>query len=196
MTTPLSNPATSRTPEAEILPLLLERWSPRSFTDEALPPGELERMLEAARWAPSANNAQPWRFLYALRGDAHWDTLAALPNERNQVWCTRAAALLVVLGDTASRSHAFDAGCAWGQLALQAHAMGWATHAMGGFDAQRAREVLHVPDSFAVLTMVAIGRRGALQALPPELQERERPSGRHPVDTRAFNRAFPSQTAG
>lgn len=195
MTHPAPNPATGRAPEAEILPLFVERWSPRSFTDEALAPGDLERMLEAARWAPSANNAQPWRFLYALRGDAHWAAFAALPNERNQVWCTRAAALLVVLADTASRSHAFDAGCAWGQLALQAHAMGWATHAMGGFDAKRAREVLYVPDSFAVLSMVAIGRRGVLQALPPELQERERPSGRQPLATRAFHGGFPAPIA-
>ena len=92
MTTPTAPGV--RTPDAEILPLFLERWSPRSFTDEALPLAQLQRLLEAARWAPSANNAQPWRFLYALRGDTHWDTFAALPNERNRLWCTQAAALL------------------------------------------------------------------------------------------------------
>ena len=191
MTTPTAA-AGVRTPDAEILPLFLERWSPRSFTDEALPQAELQRLLEAARWAPSANNAQPWRFLYALRGDAHWGTFAALPNERNRLWCTQAAALLVVLGDTASRSHAFDAGCAWGHLALQAQALGWSTHGMGGFDAQRAREVLQVPENFAVLTMVAIGRRGPADALPADFREREQPSGRHPVAARAFHGGFPA----
>jgi nitroreductase len=97
----------------------------------------------------------------------------------------------VVLGDTASRSHAFDAGCAWGHLALQAQALGWSTHGMGGFDAQRAREVLQVPENFAVLTMVAIGRRGPVEALPADFREREQPSGRHPVATRAFHGGFP-----
>lgn len=184
-----------RVAAAEILPLILQRWSPRSFTDDHLPPEQLEQMLEAARWAPSSHNAQPWRFLYALRGDAHWDTFVALPNERNQLWCRKAAALLLLVSDSASRTHAFDAGCAWGYLALQAQALGWSTHAMAGFDAQRAREALHVPQTCAIQAMIAIGRRGQPEDLPPALREREQPSSRVERASTMFHGVFPPTAA-
>ncbi len=180
---------------APILPLFLERWSPRSFTEEALPRDALLQMLEAARWAPSANNAQPWRFAYALRGDAAWDAMRSIPNERNQVWSAQAAALVLVLSDTASRYAAFDAGCAWGYLALQAAHQGWAAHAMAGIDADKARQLLNVPENLTVLAMVAIGRRGPAEQLPEGFREREGPSTRRPLADSTVHGAFPAAGA-
>lgn len=177
-----------------IVSLILDRWSPRAFADDALPVASLRQMLEAARWAPSGNNRQPWRFLYALRADAHWTRFAGLPNERNRRWSDHCAALVLLLSDTSSPTHAFDAGCAWGYLALQASAMGWATHAMGGFDQQGARDALQIPDSLQLHAMIAIGRSGDAARLPEDLREREQPSPRKPLDefVRAGRFDFPS----
>jgi nitroreductase len=188
-------PSTPRQAAAPILPLFLERWSPRSFTDEPLPREALLHILEAARWSPSANNAQPWRFVYAMRGDAAWDVLLSLPNERNQGWCKRAGALLLIVSDTGSRTASFDAGCAWGYLALQAAHLGWATHAMAGFDAVKARQLLNVPEQLAAQAMVAIGRRGPADQLPEGLREREGPSARRPLAESIVHGAFPKDGA-
>lgn len=148
-------------------------------------------LLEAARWAPSASNVQPWRFVYSLRGDAFWHGHVGLLNENNQKWAASAAALVIILssryvvapsGDASiSKTHSFDAGCAWGYLALQAHLSGWAAHAMAGFDGERARGLLAVPPAFAVEAMVAIGRQGTVDALPIGLRARELPSQRRPL---------------
>lgn len=192
---PAAPGAASRVAGADILPLFTERWSPRSFTDEAIRVDQLEQLLEAARWAPSSHNVQPWRFLYSLRGDAQWATFASLPNERNQSWCHKAAALLLVVSDSASRTHTFDAGCAWGYLALQAQALGWSAHGMAGFDAERARTALGVPDAFTVQAMIAIGRRGPAEALPEALREREQPSQRLPLSAIAWPGRFPTPSS-
>lgn len=184
----------ARQPEYRIDPQFTERWSPRAFTGEALDQGALMTCLEAARWAPSGNNLQPWRFIYGLRGTPAFDTLLGTLMESNRVWAQNAGALLIVLsrtqrtvpgkdGPQAIVSHAFDAGAAWMSLALQAQALGLHAHAMGGFDRARAREVLAVPEDHALHAVVAIGRRGDASLLPPALQEREAPNGRVPLAT-------------
>jgi nitroreductase len=173
-------------------PEFAERWSPRAFTDEPIDEATLFTILEAARWAPSAFNAQPWHVVYVLRARNRWGEVYDALSAGNQAWAGRAAALLTILsrnvvtrpGDTApvpSATHAFDAGCAWGFLALQAHRMGWATHAMAGFDGARLRSVLNVPDTYSINAVVAIGRRGDGAMLPEGQAQREAPSPRRPV---------------
>lgn len=186
--------AAARQPEYRIDPQFTERWSPRAFTGEALDRGALMTCLEAARWAPSGNNLQPWRFIYGLRGTPAFDTLLGTLVESNRAWAQNAGALLIVLsrtqrtvpgkeGPQAIVSHAFDAGSAWMSLALQAQALGLHAHAMGGFDRAKAREVLGVPEDHAMHAVVALGRRGDPSLLPPALQEREAPNGRVPLAT-------------
>lgn len=189
-----------RTPDHPIDPLFVRRWSPRAFEPAPMPEADLLRALEAARWAPSAYNVQPWRFLYALRGDAHWDAWLDLLVPFNRSWAENASALVFVVSDsllryegeeTPSRSHSFDAGAAWAQLALQAANLGYHAHGIGGLDYERAREVLGVPDSFHVEMAAAIGRRACPDTLPEGLREREHPSPRRPTHESAFRGAFP-----
>ena len=173
---------TSRTSSTPVSPQFLERMSPRAFVPEALTQAQIEQLVDAAHWAPSASNKQPWLFAYALRDDANWAAFSTIPNEFNRRWCLNAGALLVVLSDKAeSGMHSFDAGCAWGYLALQAHAMGLATHAMGGIEAEAARKVLKLGDNWKVECLVAIGERGDKASLPDDLAEREGPSPRKPL---------------
>ena len=171
-----------RSTSTAIHPQFLERNSPRAYVAEALTPAQMEQLVDAARWAPSASNKQPWHFAYALRDDANWQAFSQIPNEANRRWCLNGGALLVVLSDkTASGKHSFDTGCAWGYLALQAHAMGLATHAMGGFSADEARKVLNLPEHLVPECVIAVGRRGDAASLPDDLRAREMPSQRKPL---------------
>lgn len=180
-----------RRPDAAIDPLFAQRWSPRAFTDETLDDATLLGFFEAARWAPSSFNAQPWRFRYGKRGTAAWQPLVDALLPFNRAWAERAAVLVAVMsrtrwtppGKTDAQplgSHAFDAGAAWAQLALQVTRAGWHAHAMGGFDAVRLRDGLRIPEDHAVHAVVAIGRRGDKASLPEALQAREAPSLRMP----------------
>ena len=173
----------ARTATVPIEPQFLTRTSPRAFTGEAVTRPQLEQIVEAARWAPSASNLQPWHFAYALRGDAHWEAFSTIPNEFNRRWCLNAGALIVLLSnpEASAGKHAFDTGCAWGFMALQAQALGLATHAMAGIDTEAARRVLQLPDHWTVQALVAVGQRGDVSTLPPDLAEREVPSPRKPL---------------
>lgn len=171
---------TSRTSSTPVQSQFLERMSPRAFVPEALSTAQVEQLVDAARWAPSASNKQPWVFAYALRGDANWVAFSQIPNEANRRWCLNGGALIVLLSDRQASpgKHSFDAGCAWGYLALQAHAMGLATHAMGGFSADEARKVLNLPEHLVPECVIAVGRRADAATLPDDLREREVASGR------------------
>lgn len=169
------------------------RWSPRAFTEESIEKHDLFTILEAARWAPSSFNAQPWHFVYALHGEDGWNDVLNALRSNNQGWAGRAAALITILsknivvrpGETEpvpSPTHSFDAGCAWGYLALQAHKMGWSTHAMAGFDERVLREALQVPAEYTINAVVAIGRRGDPGLLPEPLRARESASLRRPIE--------------
>lgn len=178
-------------------PLFLDRWSPRAFDASSLPQADLDTLLDAARWAPSAFNYQPWRFLYAHRDSADWARFLGLLLPFNQSWVQHASVLTFILSDSLSsapgsqetkpsHSHSFDAGAAWALLALQATKMGYHTHAMTGVDFDAARRELAVPDRFRIEAAVAIGRMGDKATLPEALQAREAPSGRNPIDSFAF----------
>ena len=192
--------ARSRRADFPVAVQFLDRWSPRAFTEEPMTQADLMGVLEAARWAPSSSNVQPWRFAYSLRGDEHWAGYVSVLNENNQRWARRAAALVVLLSSrfvvapngeaSVSRTHAFDTGCAWGFLALQAHLSGWAAHAMAGFEAERARALIGVPMSYTIEAVVALGRQGTVDVLPMGLQPRELPSQRRPLVDSVFAGKF------
>ncbi|GAP35107.1 nitroreductase family protein [Piscinibacter sakaiensis] len=199
---------TPRTADHPIDRQFLDRWSPRAFTGEALPAETLLTLLEAARWAPSAFNSQPWRFVYAHRDTPAWGPVFDTLSATNQGWARQAGALVVVLSSThwtppgkdapePLRSHAFDAGAAWGYLALQARLAGWDAHAMGGFDRERARQSLGLPETLEPQAVVAIGRRGDKSVLPDALQAREAPNGRRPLAGSIFEgRVGPAASGG
>ena len=194
--------ANARESEHDIDPLFLERWSPRAFTGEAVPQPELLAMIEAARWAASSYNSQPWRFLYALRGTARWDGFLGLLNEANRSWAQQAGALVVLVSNSLMRtpgaerevpshSHSLDAGAASANFALQASRMGWQAHGMVGFDRERAFAELRVPQGYRVEVAYAVGRVGDPAQLPEALRAREAPNGRRPLAEIALEGGFP-----
>lgn len=178
-----------RKPGHKIDELIISRWSPRSLTGEEISDEDLMSLFEAARWAPSSFNNQPWRFIYAKRGTEHWDGLFNLMGEFNQSWTKNASVLVVVVArknfehnEKFSRTHAFDTGAAWENLALEANSRGLVAHGMEGFDYDKARKDLEIPDDYEVMAMVAIGRKGPKESLPEEIQKSESPSSRKPLD--------------
>ncbi len=183
----------SRTPQYSVDPQFVQRWSPRAFEPTAIEEETLLGFIEAARWAPSAFNAQPWRFLYARRDDAHWELFLSLISEFNRSWAQHASALVIILSKTtllrASSgeevpfpSHSFDAGAAWAYLALQATNAGWHVHGMAGIDREGIQRELQVPAPFKVELAVAIGKLGDKASLSEQLQARELPSPRLKVE--------------
>jgi nitroreductase len=165
--------------------LFLDRWSPRAMSGEEIAEEELLTLFEAARWAPSSYNNQPWRILYARRGTGHWPLFLGLLVEGNQAWAKDAAALLLFASKTTFDfngqtypTHSFDTGAAWENLALQAALKGYVAHGMQGFDYERARAELRIPEGFRVEAMAAVGRPGRVEDLPEQLQKREAPSPR------------------
>lgn len=184
-----------RTADHPVLPLFLERWSPRAFDPRPIDDDVLMSLFEAARWAPSSFNSQPWRFAYAKRDDTHWPDFFAALVPFNQSWVQNASALVYVLSDTQmeyggdrvpSHSHSFDAGAAWMALALQAASMGLITHGMTGVDFDAARKVVNAPDDFRVEAAIAVGYQGDKATLPESLQQREVKSGRRPLSETVF----------
>jgi nitroreductase len=179
----------ARTADHLIEPLFLQRWSPRAMNGEPLREGEILSLFEAARWAPSTYNEQEWRFLYGRRETPEWATFFNLLVEGNQAWCDQAAMLGVVLSHKVftrngkpNPVHTFDAGLAYENLALQGAAMGLVVHGMQGFDYERARRDLNVPEDYSVEAMFAVGRPGDPAKLPESLRDKEQPSGRKPVE--------------
>jgi nitroreductase len=165
--------------------LLLDRWSPRAMSGEEISDEELMRLFEAARWAPSSFNAQQWRALYAKRGTEHWPLFFELLVEGNKSWAKNAALLVLFVSRTTfehdgepSITHSFDTGAAWENFALQGFCQGLVVHGMEGFDYERARVELRIPEQFQIEAMAAVGKPGAKEVLPDKLQKRESPSNR------------------
>ena len=189
MTEKLSKEAiNSRKPEYEIHPIIIGRWSPRAMAGEEISDEELMPLFEAARWAPSSYNNQPWRFIYAKRNTEHWKKFMDLMVEFNQSWTKNAAVLIVVISQKIfeyngkpSRTHNFDAGAAWENLAIEGASRGFVVHGMEGFDYDKARNVLGIPDDYDVECMIAVGVKGKKEDLPKELQDKEVPSTRKPL---------------
>ena len=169
--------------------LFLDRWSPRAFTGEEISEAELMTLFEAARWAPSSYNSQPWRFIYGRKGTPHFDKLLGLLVPFNQSWAKTASALVILVSNSMmtppgkdtpvpSHSHSMDAGAAWASLAFQAILSGWYTHGMVGLDMERAFAELGVAPGYRVEQAFAIGKLGDKSILPEGLAAREVPNDR------------------
>ncbi len=182
----------TRQTQYPIHPQFTERWSPRALSGEALPLATLMSFFEAARWAPSSSNVQPWRFVYGLAGTPGFDAIFSTLVQFNKDWAQKASALVAVISaknwparegfePKAFPSHSFDTGSAWMSLALQAQHAGWVAHAMGGFDAAALAQALGVPQDHAIEAVVALGKQADKSVLSPALQEREAPSARKPL---------------
>lgn len=180
-----------RTPDHPVDPLFLERWSPRAFDGSEVPDEDLATIFEAARWAPSAFNSQPWHFLYAKRGDANWARFLSLLIPFNQGWAHTASVLVYIVSDSLpmtdrdgapkeSSTHAFDTGAAWVSLALQATRMGYHAHGMSGIQQELARAELGLPDRYHLNAACVIGRIGDVAQLDETQRAREFPSDRKP----------------
>jgi nitroreductase len=169
--------------------LFIDRWSPRAMSGEELSREELLILLEAARWAPSSYNNQPWRILYAHQGSEEWPLFFDLLVEGNKVWAAAAGALLLFISKStfdhngqSYPTHSFDTGAAWQNLALQGYLNGYVVHGMMGFDYEQARSALRIPAEYRVEAMVAVGRPGVADQLPEALQQREAPSNRRKLE--------------
>lgn len=177
----------TRVPEHPVDAQFPGRWSPRAFTDAQVSEAQVLTLLEAARWAPSASNNQPWRFVWALRGEAAFDAIVGSLVTFNKAWAEKAGALIVVAskttvtkdtGEVPNAMHGFDTGTAWGYLALQAHLSGLVAHAMGGFDHAAAAAAVALPGNHVLQAVVAVGYQGEADSLPDGLRAREVPSAR------------------
>ena len=178
-----------RKAEHKVDDLFINRWSPRAMSGEGISDDELFSLFEAARWAPSSYNNQPWRFVYAKRDTVHWERLFNFLLEGNQTWVKDAAVIAVLISKTTSdyndsfmRTHSFDAGAAWENLALQGSINGLVVHGMQGLDYDKAAQELKVPVEYKVEMMIAIGKAGKTEELPERLQEIEKPSERKKVE--------------
>ena len=174
-------PATTRaaTTAVPLHPLIAERWSPRGFdASHVLTRADLLPLLEAARWAPSAGNTQPTRWVVTLRGEHAYDRLAGCLSSGNQPWAPRASALLVAVSLEADEDgrpypwHLHDTGQATALLTVQAHAQGLHVHQMGGFDADGVRREFGLSERQRPSVVVAVGVPGG-EALPERLAQRE-----------------------
>ncbi|MDS7598268.1 nitroreductase family protein [Agrobacterium tumefaciens] len=190
----------TRQSEFPVDPLFLDRWSPRAFDGKPMPQEDLLTILDAAHWAPSASNNQPWRFVYAQRDSKDWPLFLELLMEGNQRWAKNASALLFVISRSynvsregekkPSATHSFDAGASWFSLAMQAHLLGYHAHGMAGIFKDQIVEKLEVPEGYVVNAAVAIGTLTDKSTLPDDLAEREVPSKRLPLAEVAFEGKF------
>ena len=179
------NSKTCRIPDsAGVDALFLERWSARAMSGAQVSDDILMSLFEAARWAPSSYNEQPWRFLYAKNGTPEWDIFMDLLVPFNQAWCKNGSVLVVMISKNSSSQggingmHSFDTGAAWENLALQGSMVGLVVHGMGGFDFEKARNALGIPDDYTVEAMCVIGHPGAITMLPEWMRDSEKPSDR------------------
>lgn len=198
----LISQAGPRVAETPVSSLFLNRWSSRAMTGEPIPDAVLFALFEAARYAPSSYNSQPWRFAYAKAGTEDFSRFVGALSESNQGWAKQASALVLIASkarftppgqsaEIVSGAASFDAGAAWASLAFQAALLGWATRAMGGFDQERARIATGAPESLKLEAMIAIGKRGDAALLPPDKQPLEKPNARKAIGDIVFAGAFP-----
>ncbi len=162
--------------DGDVLPVVLHRWSPRSFSDRAVSPADLHTIFEAARWAASSYNEQPWRFLVGTRGSETYDKIFASLGEFNQAWARTAPVLILGVARTKfshngspNRVALYDLGAAAATLCYQATALGIHTHQMAGFDPDVARKNFGVPEDYTFGAVIALGYQGEPGALQNEM---------------------------
>lgn len=171
--------------------LILNRNSPRAMSGEEIEEKELMTILEAGRYAPSSYNYQPWKFLYSKKGTEEWNLFFEGLVDFNKLWVKNASAIILVIADKMFNGsenfiNIFDSGAAMENMALQAKDMGLVAHAMSGFDYEKVRKNLEIPENYHVLAMLAIGKKGKIEDLPIELQDKEVTSSRKELSEIAF----------
>lgn len=186
-----------RHPEFPALPLLVNRCSSRAMSGEAVSELELMTIFEAGKWAQSSYNDQPWRFVYVTKDDAQWGDFFNLLVPVNQEWAKGAWVLVVIVSHKNftrtgefSPTHSYDTGAAGQNMALQGFSMNLIVHGIGGFDYARARDLVKVPENYAVEAMLAIGRPGPITVLPEKWQAREALTERRPLVQTIFRGGF------
>jgi nitroreductase len=159
---------------------ILRRWSPRAFADRPVTHADMNKLFEAARWAASSFNEQPWRFLVGFRGDPTFLKIFESLAAANQVWAKNAPVLMLSVGKRRFTQNGYpnhyalyDTGAATANIALQATVLGFHTHSMGGFDRDKIRAALQVPEDFEIGAVTAIGYLGTADALPDSLKSAE-----------------------
>lgn len=178
-----------------VLPLFLERWSPRSFADRDVSTADLKRVFEAARWMASSGNAQPWLYILGLKGTETHKKIVSVLTGINQQWAPKAPVLILgtakAINDRGNpNAYAlYDLGAATACMTLQAASLGLATHQMGGFDHGAARNVFQVPENYALGSVMALGYQDDPAALgSEELIKREiTPRERKPLNEIVFS---------
>lgn len=200
MTEPSHGPqvVNGRVPDAPVDAVFLDRWSPRAFSPEPLPEATILSLFEAARWAPSSGNMQPWTYVYATTAEERALFLPLL-DEFNRIWVQHAPMIAFVMAllhspksGKPNRHAQFDAGSSWMSIALQARRLGLYAHAMGGFDVDQAHVVLNAPrDKYDIMAAIAIGRYGSIDDLDDYNRKRETPSSRKQVSEFAFRGPLP-----
>ena len=182
--------------EYRVSDVIYDRWSPRAMSGESISEQQLKTLFEAARFAPSSFNGQPWRFVYAIKNSKYWNVFFDLLVDFNKMWCKNASALVVIISKNdyekgqPNPTHSFDTGAAWQNIALQGSLDGLVVHGMSGFDYQKAKEVLHVPEGYTVEAMFAVGKPGALEELPEDMQKTENPAPRKTQNHFVFEGVF------
>lgn len=165
----------------KILNEISSRFSPMAFSQVKPIEESLQRMLEAARWAPSSYNEQPWQFIIALKGSDEYELIHQSLIEYNQVWTASAPVLGVVLGNTklaqngkANSHFMYDAGAAMANFTIQAANEGYQLHQMGGYDSDKLEQSLHIDESVQSIAVFALGVPGDVKHLPQDMQDRAR----------------------
>lgn len=172
-----------------VLPVILERWSPRAFSDREVSAADLKVIFEAARWAPSSFNEQPWRFFVGHRNSETYNKIAETLVPFNHAWATHAPVLILSVAktrfshnDSPNNYGVHDLGAADGFITLQAASMGIFTHQMAGFDQAKAREAFGIPEMYAIGSVMALGYQGDLSVLGEPYQGQEQsPRSRKPL---------------
>lgn len=177
----------TRQPKHEVSPLFINRWSTRAFEPYEITEEEINTILEAASYAPSANNFQPWRFFVATT-EAQKALFEQFIMPRNAVWSQKASAYILLAGDTSlpegktNNNQAFDSGAAWASIAFQAKMMGLSTRAMGGYDREKAKQLLAMPENFVPHVVIAIGKPGTIDLLDESFHKVNGPTPRKSLD--------------
>ena len=179
-----------------VLPILHQRWSPRSFANRDVAPADLAKVFEAARWAASSYNEQPWRYLVGTRGSEAYKKIFNSLGEFNQAWAKTAPVLILGTArtrfshnNTPNRVALYDLGAASSYLTLQAAVLGLSTHQMAGFDADAARKAFEIPEVYEIGAVIALGYQGEPAALPNEqfVAQEVAPRARKPLKEFVFS---------
>lgn len=184
-----------RKAEYPVESLIINRWSPRALSGKSINKQQVMSLFEAARWAPSPYNIQPWTFIFAIKNSIGWENIYNTLVPVNQSWAKNSSAFVVVLSLKTKNNqeiptHSYDAGGATQNLLLQAESMGLVTHGMAGFDHQLLTNLLKIPQDYKIEAIYAVGSLGDKHELSQELQDREFPSGRNNFSEFVYENSF------